>query len=161
VTFADYTIEHSDVDWSELLESWAWLLPPEFTVWIMNRFGELFLVFDDGSVHWLEVGAGELKRVADDRDHFAQLADDHDNANDWLMIPLVEKLVAAGILPGEGECYAHIKLPILGGDYTVENTHIVQIVHYFRALGPIHERLSELPDGTGVVFPRLALRLPR
>jgi hypothetical protein len=47
----DYTLRIDGVDWSDALASWTWLLPGEFTVWFANRFGDLFLVFDDGSVH--------------------------------------------------------------------------------------------------------------
>jgi len=149
---ADYIIDPSGIDWPDVLASWAWLLPPEFTIWIVNRFGDLFLVQEDGSVHWLDVGAGELRRVAESRDHFANLLDDADNARDWLLMPLVEKLVDAGIRLGPGECYGYVKLPILGGDYTVSNTRVVPIAGHLEALGPIHEKLKDLPDGTGVIL---------
>lgn len=117
---AKYAIEHADVDWPHLLSYWAWLLPREVTVWIMNRFGDLFLVLGDSSVHVLDVGMGSLRRVADDRDDFAVRIDEGDNANDWLMIPLVDKLVESGLLLRPGECYSYLELPILGGDYTVK-----------------------------------------
>jgi hypothetical protein len=55
---SDYTIDHAGIDWPDLLASWAWLLPRELTVWLMNRFGDLFLVFNDGSVQMLDVGRG-------------------------------------------------------------------------------------------------------
>jgi hypothetical protein len=36
----------------------------------MNRFGDLFLAYKDGSVHMLDVGSGTVKRIADSRDDF-------------------------------------------------------------------------------------------
>ena len=149
---ADYTIDHSEVDWSDLLSYWAWLLPHEVTVWIMNRFGDLFLVVKDGTVHMLDVGGGSLQKVAESRDDFAVQIDHGDNANDWLMIPLVDKLVAAGVRLEPGQCYSYRELPILGGDYTVDNTQVLPIPRHYKALGPIHEKLKDIPDGTHVQF---------
>ncbi len=146
----DYTIDHRGVAWAEVLRPWAWLLPREFTVWIVNRFGDLFIVLDDGSIHLLDVGVGSLEKLAGDREDFARLIDDDDKANDWLMMPLVDQLVALGRTLGPGECYSYVQLPLLGGDYTPENTRIVPIADHYKALGPIHERLKDLPDGTAV-----------
>ena len=71
----DYIIDHSDVDWATILRDWAWLLPKRLTVWMMNRFGDLFLVFEDGSVQMLDIGGGTLEKVADSRDDFCQKID--------------------------------------------------------------------------------------
>jgi hypothetical protein len=149
---ANYIIDHADVDWSDLLPYWAWLLPREVTVWIMNRFGDLFLVVEDGSVHMLDVGGGSLEKVGESRDEFAVQIDQGDNANQWLMIPLVDELVAAGVLLKPGECYGYRELPILGGDYTIDNTQVLPIPRHYQALGTIHERLKDIPDGTHVEF---------
>jgi hypothetical protein len=40
----DYLIDQRNLDWAKLLETWLWLLPPEFTVWLVNRYAELFRV---------------------------------------------------------------------------------------------------------------------
>ena len=37
----DYLIDHVSNDWARLLSGWESLLPPEFTVWLMNRYGDL------------------------------------------------------------------------------------------------------------------------
>ena len=44
----DYIIDHSGLDWAYLLSGWEWLLPAEFSVWLMNRYGDLFLILPDG-----------------------------------------------------------------------------------------------------------------
>jgi hypothetical protein len=149
---SDYTIDHAGVDWPDLLACWAWLLPTELSVWIVNRFGDLFLTFDDHSINVLDVGRGSLIRLADDREQFACLIDEGNNANEWLMIPLVDRLVAAGLSLRPGECYSYARLPILGGDYAVENTRVVSLAQHYKAFGPIHEKLKDLPDGTRVKF---------
>jgi hypothetical protein len=94
------------------LSGWQWLLPTEFTVWLMNRFGDLFLILPDGSVHMLDIGAGSLTKLAESRDDFARIIDEDDNADDWLMIPLVDGLVATGVNLQPGQCNGML-IPIL------------------------------------------------
>ncbi len=149
---SDYTIEHADLDWAHLLGPWAWLLPRQLTVWLVNRFGDLFVVLEDGSVHMLDVGCGSFERLADSRNHFAQLLDEGSNADEWLMIPLVDELVASGLAPGPRECYTYVQLPVLGGDYVLRNVKIASVEWPYMAFGPIHEKLKDLPDGTQVAL---------
>jgi hypothetical protein len=148
----DYLLDTEGANWGDLLASWAWLVPPQFTIWLTNRFGDLFMVLDDDSVSMLDVGSGSLQRLADNRDHFSDLIDQDDNANNWLMIPLVDKLVEGGIQIGPGECYSYVQLPVLGGDYTVQNTRVVSLAQHYKAFGPIHQQIKDLPDGTRVTF---------
>jgi hypothetical protein len=118
----------------------------------MNRFGDLFLVFGDGSVHMLDIGAGALERIADGRDDFAAKLDEGNNANEWLMIPLVDKLVANGITLAAAQCYSYKHPPVLGGAYTVENTCVVPIAQHLGAHGSIHNQIKDVPDGSKVVI---------
>ena len=146
----EYLIDHAGLDWGDLLSSWAWLLPSELTVWLMSRFGDLFCVLEDGSVRMLDVGQGTFERVADNRDECARRIDEDGNARDWLMIPLVDELVARGVVLGAGECYSYAQLPILGGDYAFANVRVAAVEAHYKGLGPIHEKLKGIPDGTRV-----------
>lgn len=132
MSLKDYRIEHGDFDWGHLLSGWKSLLPPKFTLWLMNRYCDLFLILPDGSVNMLDVGIGSLTKVADSRDEFSRLIDEDDNANDWLMIPLVDRLAAAGVLLKPGQCYSLLIPTVLGGDYTTENTVVLSIFEHFR-----------------------------
>ena len=148
----DYLIDQSDVDWSSVLSPWQWFLPPELTVWLMNRFGDLFVVLDGDAVHMFDVGGGTLDRVADSRDHFCNLLDLDDNANQWFMIPLIDKLVAAGKTLKSGYCYGYLQSPVLGGDYAVDNTIVIPIAEQYGVNGAIHEKIKDLPDGAEVTI---------
>ncbi|HEY5906607.1 MAG TPA: hypothetical protein VIZ31_01110, partial [Vicinamibacteria bacterium] len=57
-----------------------------------------------------------------------------------------------GMVPEPSECYSYVQLPVLGGDYTRGNTRVVSIAHHYKAFGPIHEKLKDIPDGTHVKF---------
>ena len=146
----DYLIDHSDIDWADVLSPWSCLLPPELTVWLMNRFGDLFVVLDNGTVHMLDVGGGTLEQVGDSRDAFCTALDQRDNATQWLMIPLVDRLVGAGKLLRPGHCYSYVLSPVLGGDYTVENTMVIPIHEHYSLHASIHEQIKDLPDGAAV-----------
>jgi hypothetical protein len=152
IALHDYLIDHAGIDWSTALHSWHWLVPREFTLWLVNRIADLFIVLPDGTVHMLDVGGGKLTKVAESQDEFGVKIDEDGNANNWLAIPLVDKLVAAGVILARGQCYAFKQLPILGGDYVVENFSPLGIADWLTACGSIHEQLRDVPDGTEVVL---------
>jgi hypothetical protein len=146
----DYLIDHASFDWPNLLAGWSRLLPVEFNVWLMNRFGDLFLLYTGGTVHMLDVGGGTVERVADSRDEFGAKIDEGDNANQWLMIPLVDELVGAGKVLKPGQCYGYIVSPVLGGDYTVENTNILPVAEHYGFNAMLHEQIKDLAEGAQV-----------
>jgi hypothetical protein len=147
----DYLIDHQGFDWSAILANWGWILPTEeFSIWLMNRFGDLFIVFDNDTVHMLNVGTGSLEKLAESRHDFGNKIDKGNNANDWLMIPLVDQLVQAGRLLHRGECYSFIIPPVLGGEYSVENTVVRAIPEHFSFFASIHKQIKDLPDGAKV-----------
>jgi len=148
----DYLIDPTDFDWADLLSGWGWLLSSKFTVWLMNRFGDLFLVPSDGTVHMLDVGAGSLTKMAEARDDFCRRVDEGNNANHWLMIPLVDRLAAAGVHLQPGQCYSFLIPPVLGGGYTIDNTIVLPIKEHYGVYGSYHEQLRHVPDGTQVVL---------
>lgn len=118
----------------------------------MNRFGDLYLKTDDGKIHVLSLDDGSLRCLANSNDEFCDKIDAGETANDWFMIPLVDRLVAAGKTLGPGECYAFVQIPLIGGDYTIENVEVRTVEFQHAALGPIFEQMADLPDGTAVEF---------
>ena len=62
----NYVLNVQDRDWAELLAKWSWLLDRPFVVRLANRFGDLFVAWEDGSLHFLDVGSGALRPLAAD-----------------------------------------------------------------------------------------------
>jgi hypothetical protein len=147
----DYTLDHSGIDWRTCLQNWAWLLPQEFTLWIVNRFCDLFIVLQNGSVKMLDVGAGTLEEVAKNRDEFCAKIDEGDTANYWLLIPLVDQLTASGITLGPGQCYALRQPTVLGGECVPSNVVVMEVEKYLAGFGSIHNQIKDLPDGSQVI----------
>jgi len=146
----DYLIDQTGVDWAALLAPFHPLVPEEFTVWLVNRYGDVVFVRDDGSVHFLDIGGGSVKPIAGSRDDFANKVDQNGNANDWLMIPLVDRCVAAGLVLGPGQCYTYHQPPVLGGDYTVANTRVTNLADHYAFYGDLYKRIKDIPDGQQV-----------
>ncbi len=143
MTIQDYLIDHPHFDWPKLLVRWIWLLPPQFTVWLMNRFGDLFLMLPDGSIHLLDVGAGTLTKLAESQDEFCRKIDEGENANTWLLVPLVDRLVAADVRLQAGQCYSYRTLPVVGGKPTPDNTLVLGIVEHYRRCGATHQGIRQ------------------
>ena len=148
----DYLLDVSDFDWSPALTPWRFIVPAELTIWLVNRFGDIFAALDDHSIHMLDVGCGTFDMVADSRDDFCRQLDAGDNANQWLMIPLIDKLVAAERRLRSGCCYGYRKPPVLGGDYTVDNTVVIPIAEHYGLNASIHKQIKDLPDGSPVTL---------
>jgi hypothetical protein len=146
----DYLIDLEGKDWEELLSTWRFLLPNTFNVWLVNRVGDVFAVFEDGSVHMLDVGRGAIERVADDCDQFVTRIDEDDHADTWMMVSLVNACVKAGMKIGPNQCYGFKIPPMLGGTYEVENMEPTLLSVHYSLLGEICEQTKDLPRGTKV-----------
>jgi hypothetical protein len=146
----DYLIDQAGKDWPTLLKDWIPPLPPTFTLWLVNRFGDLFVVTDDNVVHMLDVTATVFKRVADNRDHFATLLDSDDNANNWLMIPFVDACRAANMQLSPNQCYGFKVPPLLGGPYELANIEPTDIAVYYSVLADLYQQTKDLPDGSRI-----------
>lgn len=150
VNIQDYLIEHSGLDWAALLEEWSWLLPPKSKVLFLTRAGDLFVELPDQSVQMLDVGLGELQRVAADQNELHKMISEPDVAREWLMMPVVDQLVANGLELGSDQCYGFRQLPIFGGAYSVENRVVLPVREHLGASGCLHRQVAELPDGAKV-----------
>jgi hypothetical protein len=146
----DYLIDQGGKNWGELLSGWRELLPPEFTLWMVNRFGDVILVLADESVHFLDVGIGQLNQIADSREIFFELIDQGDNASNWLMIENIDRCVAAGMHLKSDQCYSYKIPPVLGGSYGVENFELTDLSVHYAFLADIWRQTKDVPDGTKV-----------
>ena len=146
----DYLIDLEGKDWEALLLDWRFLLPRSLSVWLVNRVGAVFAVFEDGSVHMLDVGRGSLERVADDCEQFVTRLDQDDHANTWMMVSLVNACVKAGMKIGRNQCYGFKIPPMLGGSYELDNLRPTDLSAHYHLLGEIYEQIRDLPRGTKV-----------
>lgn len=127
----DYLIDQHGKDWRALLSRWTPPLPSDFTLWLVNRLGELFIVSSDDSVHYLEFGNGTLHVLAKSREQFAQLLDSGNNAETWLRISLTDACRRQGKHLQPDECYGFKVPPILQGKYEADNLEPVRLDKHY------------------------------
>ena len=114
-------------------------------MWLLTRAGDLFIAVPDGSIHMLDVGAGHLQRVAESREKFCAKLDEQGAADDLLMVPIVDQLVASGTVLGPGQCYSYRMLPTLGGSYKADNRMVFPIREHFGGWGSVQRQISDVP----------------
>jgi hypothetical protein len=127
----DYLIDPAGKDWPRLLAPWSPPLPPRFTMWLVNRLGEPFVLDESGHVIRLDVGAGIAETVASSREEFARLLETDANAQLWLRLRLIDGCRLAGMPLRPDECYGFRLPPTLGGRHEPANlapTHLA--IHY-------------------------------
>lgn len=127
----DYLLPSEGVRWETLLSFWVPPLPDRYTIWFVNRFGDVFATTADSTVLRLDLGSGTCREVAQSREHFARLLNIETNAQEWLRIDLVDACRKAGMTPGRYECLGFRIPPTLGGRYELANiTPTNLLVHY-------------------------------
>ncbi len=139
----DYTIDPAGHDWRALLDSWRWLLRGPHTVWVATKAGDLLLVTMQGTVHILDVGQGELRQIAsskqDAMDHMCSTC----AAGNWLMKPVVDKMVKNGMMLNSGEVYSYKVLPAQGGTFAAENRVVMTLQEHFSRWGKVNAELAQ------------------
>jgi len=93
----------------------------------MNRFGDLFMAVNDGSVQMLDISGGTLTTIAESRRDFEEKLQMRENAIAWFLIPLIDGLVARGSVLLDGQCYGLRQPTALNGKYTFENICVTSI----------------------------------
>ncbi len=150
MNLSDATIDLTAVDCERLLSDWSWLVQGQYSPLLMTAFGDLFLQSDDGHVWFLDLVSGEFKDVAHSRDDWAEMFNDPQTVEEWLMPGLVEALLGQGISLVEGTCYGYRIPPVLGGKIEIENIEQTDLSVYYSITGQIHRQVKDLPPGTPI-----------
>ncbi len=148
LTVKQLTKDISYVDARDILSSWKWRTAATKAVAAISVLGDLFLVGNDNAIYWLQTDGGKLTKVADDLQQFENFLEDEDKVDNWFLPLLVEQLIIAGKTLKENEVYSFKKLPVIGGEYSVDNYEPTDMSVHFAFTGKISEQIQELPDGT-------------
>lgn len=151
ITLDDLTVNFNHLNRETLLEDWRWLIGPSKQPILLTALGDAFLQDpDDGSVHFLDAGAGELSEVVDSFEEFEGLLCDREFVTNYFLPGLIVNLRNAGKTLAPGELYSYQQPPILGGECTVENFEPVNIKVHFSIAGQICAQAVNLPEGTPI-----------
>ena len=147
MNLSDYLLDQQDQEWAGILADWAWLLPSDLTVWMVNRFGDIIFVPDDGTVHFLDIGAGFVRQLPGSREEVFTQAVAGGHAGNSLVVSLTDNCVASGLTLGPGQCYTFKVAPVFGGKYGPDNVEVGDLAVTYRLLAQIHRQIKGLRDG--------------
>jgi hypothetical protein len=150
ITWDDLKINFNEAKSDRLVEDWRWLIGQDKTPIMVSSIGDLFLRDNGDKIYWLDVGQGQLTKVADRINEFQEKLQDKEQVSEWFLVELIAELKNAGNELKEGQIYSFKKLPILGGDYSVDNFEITDIEVHFSFAGQLHKQVRDLPDGTKI-----------
>jgi hypothetical protein len=149
-TWEQLLIRTTDLDCQQLLSYWRWLLKKDYHAVVMTAFGDWFLADQDGSVHFLDLVAGSLSKVAESGGEFKQAMALPEKLDEWFMAGLVQSLRDSGMVIGKNQCYGYKIPPVLGGKLEVANIEPTGIAVHQGILSQIHEQTRSLPEGTKI-----------
>lgn len=134
-----------------LLEDWTWLLRQPMQPILVTCLGDLFLRNQQGAIHWLDVGRGQLEPVARSTEEFWTLLGDPDRQDQWLMPALVLLLRDEhGKTLAPGQCYGFVTCPALGGQWEPDNFEPIDLEVYHHLMGQLHQQVAGLPPGARI-----------
>ena len=147
----DLIVDITGVDTNDIFDSWKWCLTGINEVLLVSKMGDMFLLGKDMGVYWLAVDTGgTLTKIANGVKEFEQLLNNYDNVDNWFLPSLVEELLEARITLNKNEVYSYKLLPVMGGQYKIDNILPINIKIHFKYNGIICEQIKDLPDGTHV-----------
>jgi hypothetical protein len=147
-----YVLPVTRPDWAELLADWLPLLPSCYSLWLLTRFGEVFLIQQDGRVGMLQVSGFQYQVVAKDKTDFQEWLADPDKVAEWFLAPLIDRLEAAGRHLQPEQCYSFTTPLGLGGALSIENVMTIPIREHFRCWGEVFRQIKDVPDGGQVIL---------
>ncbi len=151
MTLSDLTVNFHHLDRETLLEDWQWLIGPARLPILLTACGDAFVQdVSEGTVHFLDVGAGTIQQVAESGKEFQSLLSDRDFVMGFFRVQLVSELRVSGRVLKAGQIYSFKTPPFLGGEYAASNVEPTDIEVHFSLLGQIREQVTGLPEGTKI-----------
>ena len=144
----DYFLPPAADEWE--LSAWSSILPTSGRVLRTNLFGDAFVIDDNGSVHMLDRGGCSSERITSSEEEFWREV--RDDSQGWQLRRLADDCQKSGMILGDGQCYAYKMLPVLGGDYNVDNIWIASWTEWFSLTADLFQQIKDLPDGTAITL---------
>lgn len=151
----DISIGQAGVDWQNCLQHWAWILiiNPDFNILLVNKFGEIFVSSDDGSVWFLSTSNASYEKVADSIEEFETDLTNKDRFDYYFMPQVVRMLEDELGKIDEHQCYGfHVPCVFEECSFDSDNFKIIEIEAYLIGLGDMLGRLKDTTNGKKVSF---------
>jgi hypothetical protein len=136
---------------ADILSDWTWLIGSAKRPLLLTAAGDAFVQdLGDGSVHYLNVNAGQVSRIAETTQAFEHLLHDAVFVDAYLCPHLVDDLRRRGMVLKQNEIYSY-RIPLaLGGKVGADNIDIANAEVHFSIAGQIARQIVDLPAGTPI-----------
>jgi hypothetical protein len=151
----DITVNPEGIDWQSCLQHWSWLLKkmPEFNIWLVTKFGEIFVVADSGEVWFLSTSNASYEKVANSQQEFWSLLIDPEELNYYFMSGVLNLLHESGFLLEQGQCFGfHVPCVFEECKFEVKNFKCIGIESYLIGLGDMLGKLVDSANGEKIRF---------
>lgn len=130
------------------LSDWQPMAPAGVQAFRTNLFGDAFFIESSGAVHMLQRAGASCEEISPSLDDFwKQIEEDEEG---WQLRPLADACAAAGKILEDGQCYAFVQPPFLGGGYSVDNVRVGSWKEWFALTADLYNQIKDLPDGAQV-----------
>lgn len=146
----DWILDISLLDLADIRPGWEWLIPPDHQIFMVTKCGDLFTEGPQGSIHWLQTGVGQLKKIADNRLQFLEEAQLKENQDEWFLAKLISIFEIRNIVLKSNEVHSMKQPLILGGEVDADNFAPTNISIHFYLSGQLCEKVKKLPPGTRI-----------
>ncbi len=147
-----YVITGFDLDISDVLIKWTWLIGTDKSVVDLTKMGDAILVNSENKLFFLDTGNGTIEELSISYSDYRNWRLSHEELRFLFLSDLLDQLILHGLLLTNGKIYSYTLLPLVGGEYNVGNVFVLDILEHFQLTGDLHYKMKDLPNGTSVEF---------
>lgn len=133
-----------------LLSEWRWLCPAQMSLLARNVFGELFLEDKAGSVFWLNTTVGKLRKIANSKAEFLEMAEASPQRREWFVEQEARAYANRGLSPNSSQCVGFGVPAVFAEGGAPDTPFIADLYEHVSFLGELHQQIATLPDGSKV-----------
>lgn len=149
-----YALFAAEVNASELLNDWRWLIPNTYTSVLLTKFGDWFFKTEANRAIFLDLLEGTLFDLGDFSDLSLGTEGFMASYKDQLSVDWIELCLERGKVIQSGQCYGWEIHPLLGGSLKFENIKIFSLNAYQSLMGQMFRQLKPGMRITGFSVPR-------
>lgn len=151
MTLNDLTVRFDHLDRESVLADWVWLIGKSKLPIMLTACGDAFVQdVDDGSVHFIDVAAGAIAKVADSITEFQTHLSERQFVIDYFAAEMVGDLLESGVRLDPSQVYSFKVPPILGGEFALDNIERCDLDVHYSIAGQLHQKVRGLPPGTKI-----------
>ncbi len=137
----ELAIACDDIDCSDLLKEWRWIVPDTVTPIQMGIFGDWIFFAPSGSIWHLSALDGVYAQVAASADEFNSKSQDADFLNEIYQAEWASIAIESGLLPDDNQCLGWKVAPLIGGPQSLDNIRIFDRLQFNTIHGQVFRQM--------------------